>query len=458
MSVCKQERAFAILGVYSITALLLSVLDPAFAEAVLNGETESRQNRASSASDKSAEADAGAANSAGRAEKADSVSPEKINKVLESEDVYGEQFRVSSYFNADRLIVQTWTDPRSVNPEHDYRVHSVLIAKKLLDAFPESIKVCSVRYFDRLNPRKYAEVTVVPGVVRAYAAGIMSESDLLTTLPMTYFSGETAKSPASGVSGAESGELAGGDGRQSPAAFPANQGTMQMPAAAKRGLIDPSAMLTVQPGPEQAARADLLKRVHELEKKGVRSLAAMNMLAIIEEQVRDGKVDEAHVTIARLKVSIEDMEKSYLRAKATKPVPPAHAYRSGGSASAGSPGSSQNQSRSSASSGSFDPASFEEGIAIFKRKMGDFYPHYGPSYVDRVNIANQIIKMQQGAQNVEQFRIPFLRMEATVLNGGIGLEQEIKSFNEKLQLQAAPHDEEYNYQQRLADEKKGRDK
>jgi hypothetical protein len=68
------------------------------------------------------------------------------------------------------------------------------------------------------------------------------------------------------------------------------------------------------------------------------------------------------------------------------------------------------------------------------------------------------MKMQSGGQNVEKFRAPYLQMEATVVNGGSGLEQQIKKFNELLNLIEAPRDEEYKYQQKIADQRKGQDK
>lgn len=67
------------------------------------------------------------------------------------------------------------------------------------------------------------------------------------------------------------------------------------------------------------------------------------------------------------------------------------------------------------------------------------------------------MKLQQGGQKVEQYKQEFLQMEAIVINGGSGLEQAIKKFNDQLHLAEAPRDDEYKFQQRLADERKGSD-
>lgn len=199
------------------------------------------------------------------------------------------------------------------------------------------------------------------------------------------------------------------------------------------------------PGIEQAKRAKLLKHILELEKKGVKSPLARQMFVTIEEQVRDGHENEARTSIQRLSSSIESMEKNYQKAKTTKPTPGPVSSRLGGSSPSGS-----------ASSGGTG-GDYETGLSIIKKKMGDWYPHYGASYVDRFNIGNQILKLQQGGQKVEQYKQEFLQMEAIVINGGSGLEQAIKKFNDQLHLAEAPRDDEYKFQQRLADERKGSD-
>jgi hypothetical protein len=408
-------------------------------------------------------------------EKGTAISPDKIKKVLESEDIFGEQFKVSSYLQGDEIVVQTWQDPRSTDPDHDYRIHSVLIAKKLQDAFPDSLKTCKVRYFDRLDFKRYQEFTVVPGLVKAFVAGIIPEKELLTTLPMRIVDGNKASSDTeakvtdnekgatktSSVDASATSRAASATSSQTVtiahASSSANNSisstaaasTVAASAVAKAAPIDPNSLIAVLPGYEQASRADLLRRIQDLEKKGVKS-PARQMLVSIEESVRDGRESEAKVNIDRLKSSIDGMEKSYQKAKATKantssPV----TVRQGSAPGAGS--------ASRSSSGTSD-TEFAEGIAVYKKKMGDFYPHYGPLYVDRFNIGNQIMKMQSGGQNVEKFRAPYLQMEATVVNGGSGLEQQIKKFNELLNLIEAPRDEEYKYQQKIADQRKGQDK
>lgn len=394
----------------------------------------------------------------------------KVNSLLSSQEIYGEQYKVSSFINGSEVTIQTWTNPKSSDPDRDYKINSVLIAKTLLDAYPGQIKVVKVRYFDRQNQKRFSEYTVVPGVVKSFAAGIMSELDLLTTIPVTHASTDGSAGPdtgtgttgagSSGSSATSSSASTGGNAAQ-PAASGAQQsgGSSQSAAkiaavptpasASKPAPLDPNAIVTVLPGFGMEQRAKILDRIKELEKKGVKSPLARQMFATLEENVRDGHESEAQTAISRLESSISDMEKNYLKAKSTKantasPI----VVRAGSSRTSGttSTGGAQN-------SGS----DLDSGVAIYKKKLGDFYPHYGPCYVDRVNIANTLYQMSQGGQKIDSLRQSFLQMEAVVVNGGAGLDQSIKSLNSQLKLKEAPKDEEYNFQQKFADQQKGTD-
>lgn len=394
------------------------------------------------------------------------VSAEKIKKVLESEDIFGEQFKVSSFLQGDEIVVQTWQDPRSKDPDHDYRIHSVLIAKKLLDAFPDSPKTCRVRYFDRMDFKKYLEFTVVPGVVKGFVSGIIPENELLTTLPMKTVEPDKSNTETE-VKAADKTIAASSTHANTSEQSNASKGVTEIAAAStsnpaaskltvsasnppvsKPAPIDPSTLNSVLPGIEQAARADLLSRIQDLEKKGVKSPLVRQMMAGIEEAARDGRESDAKTNIERLKSSIDGMERNYQKAKATKASPATVSSRqSGGSSSGGS---------SSSITSSDDQ--FKQGIAIYKKKMGDFYPHYGPFYVDRYNIGEAILKMQAMKANVDMYRAPFLQMESTVINGRYGVETQIKKLNELLNLKEAVRDDEYMLQQKLADQRKGLDK
>lgn len=298
-----------------------------------------------------------------RAEKADTsgaISPEKVNKLLETEDVYGEQFRVSSFIQGNDVTVQTWTNPKSKDPERDERINAVLISKKILDAFPDAVKLCKIRYFDRQDHKKYREFTVVPGVVKSFGAGILTETDLLNTLPLLMAGGDASPTSAAGTksessdhagtssansSGAPAGTNSSGTQTSgSSSSAPKNAiasatvpgSTAAVVPVAKPVPLDPNNISSALPGIEQAKRAKLLKHILELEKKGVKSPLARQMFVTIEEQVRDGHENEARTSIQRLSSSIESMEKNYQKAKTTKPTPGPVSSRLGGSSPSGS--------------------------------------------------------------------------------------------------------------------------
>ncbi|MBX9686142.1 MAG: hypothetical protein K2X27_05540 [Candidatus Obscuribacterales bacterium] len=378
------------------------------------------------------------------------LSPDKINKLLESEDVYGEQFKVSSFVQGNDVTVQTWVNPKSKNPERDSKINAVLIGKKLMDAYPD-VKLVKVRYFDRQERNKYTQITVVPGLVKSFAAGIMSEADMLMTLPTSLVT-ETAAPAASSAQSALSAHPASATGTAGGSSnLAAKSSTLPISAAASTAVSSgaQSALLQVQPGFEYEKRADILKRLQALEKIGVKSPSSREMLALIEDQIREGRDKEALPAINRLANSVTEMEKQFQKARAS--VASAVQNKSSGSNNVKTAHALLDNAATRATQ------EFETGIAIIKKKMGDFYPHYGPLYVDRVNIGNQIVRLKESGQNVDLYKPAFLQMEATVISGGYGLEQAVRRFNELLKLREAPRDDEYRFQQNLADQRKGKD-
>lgn len=351
-------------------------------------------------SDKEKAADSGKQ----KAEEKGGLTAEKINSLLGQADAYGEGLKVSSVVQGNDVTVQTWINPKSKDVERDTKIDSVLVSKKLLDTFP-TISSFKYRYFDISDRNRYLEITVMPTVVTSFASGSLSDKDLLATLPSTW----------------------------------------RTSAPSTTAPINASSMSSVLAGPMQVEREQALQIILRLEKAGVGVGAFRALLATVEEHIRAGRTAEASTGLSRLVSSLGDQQRALQKAKTTKPTGPVR-------------GSSASSSSGSSSALAKAPASVVEGIAIYKKKYGDFYPHYGPMYIDRVYIAQKIDDLKRANQPVDQFREAFRQMEESVVNNKPGLEQSVRYFNQTLGLKEQAHDDEYKLQQSMADKNRGLDK
>lgn len=196
-----------------------------------------------------------------------------------------------------------------------------------------------------------------------------------------------------------------------------------------------------------------MKCIVTLEKGGVGAKSFRALLATVEEQIRSGNAVEAHKNLDRLMGALQEQQKRLSTAKTIKPTAAA------GSGASGSGSASRVGSNGKPATGTGAiPDELAQGIAIYKKKWGDFYPHYGPMYVDRVCIADEIDKRKRAGQNVDGFKEPFRQMEDSVVNNKAGIEQSVRYFNVTLKLHEAVRDDEYQIQQKLADQKRGLDK
>lgn len=336
------------------------------------------------------------------------LNTDAINKILEKENKAGDLLKASSTVQGTEVTIQTWTNPKSTDREKDAKIDSVLLAKKLLDLYP-AITGFRYRYFDTTDQNRYLEITVVPGVVQSFAAGTLSDKDLLTTLPTIWRTRQAENVP-----------------------------------------INPDSITAVLAGPEQDKRQRALQSILVLEKAGVGAKPFRSLLATVEESVKAGRNQEMQTNLDRLMSALSDQERRLSTAKSVKVGPAV-----GSSARTGSSGA--------VAAGTSVPKSdvknmIKEGVAAHKKQMGDYYPHYGPLYVDRVNIANRLIVLKEAGTNIDSFKEPFRQMEDCVLYGRPGLEQSVRYFNSALKLPEPAHDADYKLQQMVADQSKGTDR
>lgn len=341
------------------------------------------------------------------------LNPSNVNKIIEGDEIYGEQFRVSSMVQGDVVTVQTWLNSRSDNLEHDSKIDAVLIAKKLLDAFPQHNPTVKLRYFDRQDHHKYFEITIMPGVVKSYAAGVMPEKDLLGTLSMI-------------------------PGSTEPNAAAAGTSEVQTSLAP----IDPAKMTGVWPGYRYEERGRLFQRMKWLEQRGVKASLVRTLVAEMETASRDGENAKVDVMLARLNRAVNDMEENYKKAQTIKIVPVAMN-------ASGSKGAERNSSLPS------DVA--ELAMASDMHKIyGEFYPEYGPAYPDRVCFADKLKSMKKNHLSYDKLLVKFKQVEAMAAQNDFRLDTGIQQMYQELHMKPIIRDAEYQQNQKLADLLKSR--
>lgn len=324
-----------------------------------------------------------------------------INAILEKENKAGDLLKANSTVQGTEVTIQTWTNPKSTDKEKDSKIDSVLLSKKLLDAYP-AITGFKYRYFDTSDKNRYMEITVVPGVVESFAAGTLSDKDLLTTLPTIWRAREVENVPTNAES-----------------------------------------ITTVLAGPAQDRRQQALNAILFLEKKGVGAKPFRLLLATVEDAVKAGRNQEMQTNLERLLSALSDQERRLSSAKTVKPTPVKP---------------SQNAAPQLTGVKKETADMLLKGIAINKKKLGDYYPHYGPMYVDRVWIANEIDRRIRAGENMDKYKEPFRQMEDTAVNSKPGLDQSVRYFNVALKIGDREHDDDYKMQQDFADKNKGVDK
>ncbi|MBY0356392.1 MAG: hypothetical protein K2W82_00205 [Candidatus Obscuribacterales bacterium] len=377
-----------------VCAVLASLLNPALA---LNAEPdESKPEKSAPESDKT---------KPGKLE----MTPANINKIIESSDIYGEQFRVNSLVQKDTIIVQSWLNPKSKDIEHDSKIDAVLIAKQLLDAFPGHNPTVKLHYFDRQMPRRYYEITVVPGVVKAFASGIMTEKDLLATLPMIALRKDTESQDAQ------------------PAAY------------AER-------MAATSPGYRYEDRGRLFRRMQLLEQKGVKASLVRTLFAEMDAAIGSKSPAQIDMMFARLQRAVKDLEDNYKRAQVGKPQAIVASGRQAQAiATTTVPGVRSRDEETALAS-----------VADIRRVYGEFYPEYGPAYPDRVLFADKLKSMKKNNLPYGVLLSRFRAIETMVQYNDPRLEDAVQGMYRELRIKPITRDAEYEQNQKLADLLKSR--
>jgi hypothetical protein len=246
-------------------------------------------------------------------------------------------------------------DKRSQSKEldKDCKLDAVLVSKVVMTMEP-SIKRVIVRFFEEKESSRYLEVMVRVGDLEALAASKVSQDDLLASLNVT------------------SGTAPGGDTTGS-------------------GSSENSRQITsVVAGPQQDERAAVLKRIGDLNAKGVNTQAYMKRFTMLEELAKSGDKSATADALNKLSISVSDQEKALARRgqRNTQKSAPATSVLK---ANAPPPANTPPSVNAPPAGGEQD--SFEHFI------FGEFQPVDGPYHVERCVISHRIKSLVDNGSN-----------------------------------------------------------
>ncbi len=336
------------------------------------------------------------------------LTPEKINKIIEEGQILDDEYRVSSQIVGDEVLISTWANERTKSKEQDCKIDAVLIARKVMDVDPQAVKRVRVRYFDRKDKAHatYDEVVVLSGLVRSFAAGILGQDEILSSLTLTSH-GDSS-----------SGETSAG--------------------------VVPCQIQAACPGPMQAERRDLLARIENLKKNHVGVGMFMKLFAQIEQDASAGRESAVSEGLKALYAPVAEQENTTRQAR-LGPVRINVISVRGSSALEGAQGMSKEKLTEKQRE---IVANARKAIEDSKRQYGDFYPELGPMYADRYRIARLLVDWKDQGKKVDQFLPMFKEMEQYAAMSNLNmLTQSIHMANLKLGLKDLVADDQYKRDQ-----------
>ncbi|HEY9712177.1 MAG TPA: hypothetical protein V6C72_01830 [Chroococcales cyanobacterium] len=187
----------------------------------------------------------------------------------------------ATYDNKNKRAVLL-TDRMPKATDDDCKIDSVLLAKKLMDSFPEDVNQVRV-IFNKPGGSVSQHVDVSKVDVKAYGTGAVKASELLGSLTMV------------------------------------NDDIDQIPSSSGESLSNDNA--TVVPGPFAGQRLILLGRIEQLRKRGTGVKPFETLFAQIEDQAKAGDDAKLKASIPYLSEKLGEQEKLVKQAAAPKSHP-----------------------------------------------------------------------------------------------------------------------------------------
>ena len=297
-------------------------------------------------------------------------------------------------------VISKYVSGKSKTPEKDLKIEAVLLGKTVMDADP-SVKRVRSRSFDKTNPGSYSNVSVRIGDIKAFASGVMNETDLLASLEIEKGTDFDNMPPA------ESGSTSG-----------ASSATT---STGKAGTPVAEVPISVVPGPMENERAALLRRINKLAGQGVNTKPYSDYFEKLETTAKGGSATQTRNLLDSLSGNVGDQEKTIARKGQARvpsnsissnlPPPP--------------PGGSPAAAVTETITEDDERSAVLDGFIGEMRKRLVFKPKPGLYLAERSLIAHKIVM----SPDAERYKPMFLKMESFVVAGNNAeLHKSILSF------------------------------
>lgn len=285
------------------------------------------------------------------------LTPAQVRKIVEDAKILSPDYRMQASINGKEVVITTYLNPKAT--DNDCKIDAVLIAKKVMDADPAEVDLVKIIYYDSSNVKKYRQVTVRSGDVKAFGSGQISQDTLLADIelirnmanPITRFAGQPYKSIA-----------------HSP---------------------------EVLPGVYHGERVQLLGQIQSLQERGVGVAQFMAKFFEIEDKVRQGDEGGVIQGLRYLTEKVNEQTDQYNRIQEQRRAQQARAPFAGGPFPGGPPGP-----RGPGPAGGGQPFSQAEKARM---ELGDLAPADGPKWHRRYRVARRIADLRDSGQNVEAY-------------------------------------------------------
>ncbi len=335
------------------------------------------------------------------------ITPEKIRSLIEDAKLLQPEYKISAAVNGEEALISTYSSTRSRRVDDDCKIDAILMAKTLMEADPEDVKRVRVRFYDPLDTKKYRQVMIREGDIKAFGSRQMDRKDLLASIDMSAGSDETPQRPS------------------------------------EKGI---------EPGILEEARKTIKRRIVKLEGCRVGVGPFWMELARIEDEVRNlNGIDDTKESakkkelatrvdqdVERLLKSLDRQEEAVNAAQEREKAIKAAQEKSARERAAAKVTQGASTANSSITGVDEDLLNSSSGSV----SLGAFTPREGPLMLDRFKIAKHLVNLSNKGIDVRQYVPMFKEMEGYARKGEEGaLQYEINQMNSYLNIKPVTDEE-----------------
>ncbi|MFN8656394.1 MAG: hypothetical protein U0105_08665 [Candidatus Obscuribacterales bacterium] len=344
---------------------------------------------------------------------ATALTSQRVVEIVQKSQALAQNARISAAVGGDEVSLSSFRN-KSDN-QKDLKIEAVMCAKALMEA-DSGIRRVTMRFYEPLQPKKYAQITVTAAEIKTFGSGSVTPDEFLARL--NFAEGNTDAAP--------------------PATATNNSITTGVTEAQPGGSKDstreetPPGMLVVE-GPKKPERQALYARIKMLEAQGVGTANFINAFHQLENLASADQVPQLDMSIQSLTRSIAQQESALDQRNKQRAAQ--SSATSGNLASpaptATGPGGGPHSGPRSPTSIVAAPPEAVSGLSLMARsRYGWFTPSPdGLLASDRFMIAERLYVLKIRGYPVEKYAGLFREMEeSAALGQQARAEQSLKNF------------------------------